>query len=80
MNLRPSTTHHRDLTDRLPALNHRLSRDERRFEPLAGERFSDDAHMPPGGGAGWSSEKPTSLQATKPADEDGEEWKEGAGV
>ena len=32
------------------------------------------------GGAGWSSEKPTSLQATKPADEDGDEWKEGAGV
>lgn len=50
MNLRPSTTHHRDLTSRLPALNHRLTRDERRFEPLAGERFSDDAHMPPGEG------------------------------
>ena len=32
------------------------------------------------GSGGWSSEKPTSLQATKPADEDGEEWKESAGA
>lgn len=32
------------------------------------------------GSGGWSSEKPASLQATKPADDDGDEWKEGAGA
>lgn len=33
------------------------------------------------GGGGWANEKPASLTATRPADdEDGEQWKEGAGV
>lgn len=32
------------------------------------------------GGGGWANEKPASLRATKPADDGGDEWKEGAGV
>lgn len=46
MNLRPDPTLLCDLTRHLPNLKSSLSPDERKFEPLATERFSDDTSYP----------------------------------
>ena len=46
MNLRPDTIRHIDLMRHLPDLKASLSPDERKFEPLATERFSDDTRHP----------------------------------
>ena len=47
MNLRPDTSpQYIDLKRHLPDLKSSLSPDERKFEPLATERFSDDTRHP----------------------------------
>jgi len=49
MNLRPDPVRHIELTKHLSSLKSSLSPDERKFEPLATERFSSD-ETPPGEG------------------------------
>lgn len=46
MNLRTDTLQYIDLKRHLPDLKASLSPDERKFEPLATERFSDDTRHP----------------------------------
>jgi len=47
MNLRPDTSpQYIDLKRHLPDLKASLTPDERKFEPLATERFSDDTRHP----------------------------------